>query len=210
MAMQIIDCEQGSPEWFAARAGIPTASEFKKIISVNKDAKDKKTRTEYMHKLAGEILTGEPMENYANAHMERGRAMEDEARDLYALMTDTDPERVGFIRNGDKGSSPDSLIGTNGGLEIKSALAHIQIERLNKGGLPSEHKAQVHGNIWVAEREWWDFVSYGGKKLPPFICRIHRDDGYIATLASAVKQFNEELEALVEFVRRYGQKAEAA
>jgi predicted nucleic acid-binding protein len=30
----------------------------------------------------GEILTGEPMESYSNAHMERGKAMEDEARSL--------------------------------------------------------------------------------------------------------------------------------
>jgi hypothetical protein len=202
--MQIIDCEQGSPEWFAARLGIVTASEFKTIIGVKKDAREKATRDTYMRKLAGEILTGEPMESYQNAHMERGKLMEDEARDLYAFMADVDPQRVGFIRNGAKGCSPDSLIGERGGLEIKTALPHIQIERLLKGDLPPEHRAQVQGNIWVAEREWWDFASYW-PKLPLFVTRVHRDDGYIATLSGAVNQFNEELAELVEKVRRYGQ-----
>ena len=33
MSPEIIDCEQGTPEWFAARAGIPTASEFSTVLS---------------------------------------------------------------------------------------------------------------------------------------------------------------------------------
>jgi hypothetical protein len=131
--MQIIECEQGSPEWFAARMGIVTASEFKTIIGVKKDAREKATRDLYMRKLAGELLTGEPMSSYSNSDMERGKANEDEARDLYALTASVDPQRVGFIRNHDAGCSPDSLIGDKGGLEIKDALAHVQIERLLKG-----------------------------------------------------------------------------
>lgn len=31
--MRVIDCEQGTEEWFAARSGVPTASEFSKIIT---------------------------------------------------------------------------------------------------------------------------------------------------------------------------------
>lgn len=202
--MQIIDCEQGSAEWFSARLGIPTASEFKTILSVKKEARDKATRQAYMRKLAGEVLTGEPMESYQNAHMERGKIMEDEARDLYAFMHSVDPMRVGFIRNGNAGCSPDSLIEEAGGLEIKSALPHIQIERLEAGEVPSEHRAQVQGNIWLAEREWWDFVSYC-PRLPLFVKRVYRDDGYIATLSGAVNQFNEELSELIERMRRYDQ-----
>lgn len=209
MTMQIIECEQNSPEWYAARLGIPTASEFKKIVAVNKDAKDKKTRTEYMRKLAGEILTGEPMENYTNANMERGREMEDEARSLYAMIRNCDPLRVGFIRNGNTGCSPDSLIGAVGGLEIKSALAHIQIERLDRDELPSEHRLQVQGSIWLAEREWWDFASYC-PKLPLFTKRVDRDEACIKELSASVDQFNAELHEMVEKIRRYGDVSEKA
>src|SRR5690606_94552 len=111
------------------------------------------TRAKYLRTLAGEILTGElEPDSYTNQHMERGKVQEDEAREMYAFMVDEEPQRVGFIRNGRKGASPDSLIGNNGGLEIKSALRHIQIERLQRGTLPPEHKAQVQGCIWLAER----------------------------------------------------------
>lgn len=206
--MQIIDCEQGTPEWFAARLGIPTASAFSTILSSNKEAKEKKTRTEYMRKLAGEIITGEPMESYSSVHMERGKVQEDEARDLYAFMSDCDPQRVGFIRNGERGCSPDSLVGDDGGLEIKTALPHIQIDRLLRGTLPSEHKAQVQGNIWLCERKWWDFCSYS-PKLPLFVVRVFRDEEYIKELDASVSAFNAELAALVEKIRRLDQRVAA-
>ena len=157
-----------------------------------------------MMKLAGEILTGEPMEGFSNAHMERGKAMEAEARDLYAFMADAEPEQVGFIINGAKGCSPDALIGTDGAAEIKTKLPHLQIEALLRGTLPPEHRAQCQGVLWVAEREWIDFVSYW-PKLPLFVVREYRDEAYIASLAAAVDQFNDELAALVETVRAYGQ-----
>lgn len=203
MSVEIITCEQGSPEWFAARLGLPTASEFKTVIAVKKEAKDKATRQKYMRQLIGEILTGEPAESYSNAHMERGKAMEDEARSLYAFMNDADPQRVGFLRNGQKGASPDSLLDADGGLEIKTAVPHIQIDRILRDELPSEHKAQVQGNLWVAEREWWDFLSYW-PKLPLFVKRVYRDEAYIADLTSAVDQFNDELQTVLATVRRYG------
>lgn len=198
--MEIINCEQGSPDWFRARMGIPTASEFSTVMAKGEG----KTRKTYMLKLAGELLTGEPMDSYTNVHMERGKVQEDEARDMYAFMHDVEPLRVGFIRRGNAGASPDSLIGDRKGLEIKTALPHIQIERLMKDDLPSEHKAQVQGSLWISERDTWDFVSYS-PKLPLFVKPVHRDNGYIANLAGEVEKFNSELHEIVERMRRYGQ-----
>jgi hypothetical protein len=191
MAPRIIECQQGEPEWFAARLGIPTASEFSTVMAKGKDGGKSVTRRTYMLKLAGEILTGEPMESYTNVHMERGKEQEAEAREAV------------FIVNGDKGCSPDSLIGDAGALEIKTALPHIQVERLLKGELPPEHRAQVQGVMWVAERQWLDFVSYC-PRLPLLIVRVPRDDGHIATLAGAVKEFNAELASVVDAIRTAG------
>lgn len=204
MSSQIIKCEQGSQEWLTARLGIPTASEFSTVMAKGEG----KTRKAYMLKLAGEILTGEPMESYTNAHMERGKVMEDEARDLYSFIKNIEPERVGFIRNGNAGCSPDSLIGARRGLEIKTALPHIQIDRLMRDELPSEHKAQVQGSIWISERDEWDFVSYW-PKLPLFIKPVNRDNDYIANLAGEVDRFNDELQNVVEKIRQYGKQAPA-
>jgi hypothetical protein len=108
--MEIINCDQGSEDWFAARAGIHTASEFATIMANGGGGSESKTRRTYLLKLAGERLTGEPMDSYSNHHMERGKVMEDEARRFYAFLTDHELCSVGFIRNGEKGCSPDSLI----------------------------------------------------------------------------------------------------
>jgi hypothetical protein len=198
--MIVHDCEQGSPDWFKVRAGIPTASEFATVMASGRGGGESKTRRTYMLKLAGEILTGEPMESYTNAHMERGKVMEDEARDIYSFMQDVEPEPVGFISNGNKGCSPDSLIGKAGMVEIKTKLPHLQIDVLLKDEMPPEHKAQCQGQLWVAEREWVDFVSYW-PGLPLFVKRIHRDEDYIASLSNAVDEFNAELSHMVARIK---------
>lgn len=206
--MTIIDCEQGTEAWYRARMGIATASEFKTIIGVKKVAQEKVTRRTYMLKLAGEIVTGEPMESYSNAHMERGKIMEAEARDFYAFMHDLEPIRVGFIVNGKAGCSPDSLIGDTGMLEIKTALPHVLIDKLLRHDFPPEHRAQCQGNLWVAEREWIDLAIYY-PKMPTFVVRAQRDETYITELAHAVDQFNAELTETVDRIRRFGQREAA-
>lgn len=209
MTVQIINCEQNSPEWYEARRGVPTASEFASIMSNGRGKNESLTRRTYLNKLAGEIITGELTEQATTFHMERGKIMEDEARKLYSFMTDCDPQVVGFVRNEVAGASPDRLIGDNGGLEIKTKLPHLQIDVLRRDELPEEHKAQVHGSMWVTEREWWDFVSYW-PTLPIFVKRVYRDEEYIKQIADAVSAFNDELAAVVESIRNYGHIKEAA
>lgn len=206
--MEIFDFEQQSPEWFAARAGIPTASEFATVMAKGKGGGESKTRRTYLLKLAGEIITGEPMDSYCNHHMERGRVMEAEARNFYAFMMDAEPQPVGFIRNGAKGCSPDSLLGNSGVLEIKTKLPHLLIDLILKDEFPPEHKAQCQGQLWVAEREWLDLVVYW-PKLPLFVKRVGRDEDYIKTLATAVDSFNDELRQMVERVQAYENKEAA-
>jgi len=203
--IQIIDCEQGTQEWHLARAGLPTASEFQCLLAKGRGGGESKGRATYIRTLAGQILTGEVLEGYTNQHMERGKVMEGEARDWYVFDTDYELTRVGFIRNDvfRAGVSPDSLIGTDGMLEIKTKLPHLQLEVLEDGVLPSEHKAQCQGALWVTGRQWIDFVSYW-PKLPPFRIRVVRDEPYIAALKIAVSDFNAELDALVGKYRNYG------
>lgn len=200
--MEIFDCEQRSEAWFEARKGIPTASEFATILSKGRGNAESLTRKTYMLKLAGEILTGKPMESYSNWHMVRGQEMEPEAKNLYSFMTDFDVTEIGFIRNGDKGASPDGLIGDDGMLEIKTKLPHLTIDAILKDEFPPEHKAQCQGQLWVAERDWIDLVVYW-PNLPLFVKRAARDEPYIKILAEGVEKFNDELREIVEKVRTY-------
>ena len=198
--LQIFDCEQGSPEWFACRLGIPTASRFKDVLAKGQGL----TRKKYLYTLAGERLTGDPAESYTNEAMERGHAMEAQARDLYAFAHEVEPQLVGFMRRkvGEHwiGASPDALIGENGLLEIKTKAPHLQIECLEGARLPPEHVAQVQGQLLVSGRQWVDFVSYW-PRLPLFCVRVERDDKYISELKQALDDFVGELCACVE---KYG------
>jgi hypothetical protein len=197
--MEIFDVEQNSDEWLRARMGIPTASCFSQILAKGEG----KTRRSYMLKLAGEIITGEPMEGFSNEHTERGHVLEPEARDLYAFSTGAQLRRVGFIKSGRVGCSPDSLIGEDGGLEVKTKLPHLLIELILKNEFPSEHKAQVQGTLWITKREWWDLVVYW-RGIPLFVKRAYRDEGYIGNLQGAVNAFNEELDSVVKTIRAHG------
>ena len=198
--MQIIDCDQNSPEWFAARMGIPTASMFD-LVTAKKGPRggepaSYKGRRTYMLKLAAEIITGEVADGGMSRHMHRGHEMESEVRDLYAFMNDVDPQLVGFITNGKAGASPDCLIGSDGLLEVKTKLAHFVLEIIMKDEFPAEHFAQCQGQLWVAERDWCDIAVYW-PGVPLFVKRAYRDEEYIKALSEAVDQFNEELAAII-------------
>lgn len=196
--MQIFNCDQGSADWFTCRLGIPTASRFHAVLASGKGGKESETRRKYLYDLAGEILTGEPTEGFTNGYLERGHAVEEEARDWYKFNTDHDVEQVGFCRDDllGAGASPDGLVGSDGAVEFKTRMARLQLELLEADRMPPEHVAQCQGVLWITGRRWVDFVSYS-RKIKPFKVRVERDDAYIATLKSAVDAFNAELRILV-------------
>lgn len=195
--IEVFNCEQGTPEWFACRMGIPTASEFATVLMQGqKKGEPSKTRRKYMLTLIGERLTGKPSESYSNANMQRGKEHEPEARRLYQFIRDEETTQVGFIRNGDKGCSPDLLAGNNGMTEFKSNQPHILLELHLADEVPKEHECQLQGGLWVAEREWIDFMSYW-PGLDPFIKRVYRDEKAIKSIELGVEIFNNELHELM-------------
>jgi hypothetical protein len=164
--VRIIDCEQGTPGWFAARLGVPTASEFSNIITAKKGEYAAAADT-YINTLIDEVMRPEADRSWGgNRHTDRGRELEPEARDLYAFERDLVPVQVGFVLNDDGtlGCSPDSLIGKlakpEGGLECKCPDGPTHVKWLRAGGVPDEYKAQVHGSLIVTGLPWWDFLSY--------------------------------------------------
>lgn len=195
------DIEQGTDEWFRLRAGIQTASTFALSNAKGRGKTPSKTRQTHMYKLAGERITGEPADMFTNRHMERGKEREAEARALYMLETGNPVRQVGFVRNGPYGCSPDGLVGADGLVEMKDRLAHIQIACLDQGKVPPEVMPQLYGQLLVTGRDWVDYVSHC-RGLPLFVRRIHRDESRIAEIKIGLDQFEQELEALVEKIRR--------
>lgn len=207
--LTILEMPQGSPEWFVARAGLPTASHFSTILASGRDGETSMTRTQYLNRLAGEIITGEPTEEtFQSKAMQRGKLMEADACADYVARTGRELRHVGLGINfsGLKrcGASPDALVGFDGGLETKTMRPDLMIPLLLKGSqMVPEHIAQVQGNMLVFEREWWDLKIFW-PKMPDFTVRVYRNEAYIRELWSAIQVFNHELNRLVEKLRMMG------
>lgn len=196
------DLEQGTPEWHAARCGVVTASVFHTVMAKGRTAgTPSETRKKLLYQLAAETITGEYVPTWdGNKHTERGHVMEPQVRDLYMATSEHDCRQVGFMRRGRIGCSPDTLVGDEGLLEVKTKLPHLQIEAVLAGKLPNEHTAQVQGQLLVSGRQWCDFRSYW-PGLPELRVRVYRDTAYLSTLNQELQQFIRELDALVAKIK---------
>lgn len=195
------DVAQGSPEWHVLRLGVPTASEFCKIITP-KTMQLSKQADEYANLKIAEMMTGEPQgllqPTYA---MERGKAMEVEARDAYEFTNNVTVQNGGFITDdkGHVGCSTDFLVGDDGSGEIKCLFAKSHIKHLIEQEVKPEHMPQVQGQLMIAEREWCDWWMYH-PDLPRVGIRTYRDEVYIKKLSQCIDSFrdlmNEKIEKL--------------
>ncbi|MDX9896336.1 MAG: YqaJ viral recombinase family protein [Desulfofustis sp.] len=195
MAIIVTDLEQGTPEWFAARAGIPTASSFDLILTAK--GEPSKSQEKYAHTLAGERVLGYPEESYSSDHMERGKLLEDEARELYEFLTGNTVTQVGLIYLDDRSAacSPDGLVGDDGGLEIKCPKLSTHVGYLLEDRLPADYHRQVQGSLFVSGRQWWDFMSYY-PGMRPLVVRVFPDVRFHRCLAELLANFNKLVEEI--------------
>ena len=198
--MIILTDEQGSPEWLASRLGRPSASNFGRLVTGS--GKPSSSAESYINEMIAERLTGRSKPFYTNEHMERGNALEPEAREAYEFITDFEVVETGFILHDSEefGCSPDGLVAEQGGLEIKCPSDSVHVSYLRAGKVPAKYYQQVQGCLWITGREWWDFMSYH-PEMPHLLVRAHRNEKYIKAMAEqvekAVKTIVEETERLV-------------
>ena len=185
---------QGSAEWFQERRGVPSASNFDKIITST--GKRSTQRTKYMYQLAGEKLGAITEESYQSFAMTRGIEMEAEARKLYEIAREP-VTLCGFFYVDGYGASPDGTIGEDGILEIKCPLLSTHIEYLLKDEIPTDYYQQTQGQLLVTGRKWVDFMSYF-PGLKPLIVRETPDDVFQLLLKTELDLFCEDLEKLVK------------
>jgi hypothetical protein len=197
------DLEQGSWEWAMARCGIPTASQFHRIMTPEKRGLSGAAEG-YVQELVAERLLGAPVDNeYLSQFVDRGTDLEPEARNWYAFDCEVTVEQVGFVLTDDEkvGCSPDGLVGTDGMIEVKVPNAKRHVEMI-LGGFPAK-MTQVQGGMWVCEREWCDVIAHN-PSLPNAVIRVWRDDAYIKDLRKAMGKFLAGLEKAMEQVRALG------
>ena len=196
--MRIIECEQLSPEWFQSRIGVPTASNFDKIVTST--GLPSASRKKYLYQLVGEKLGALPEEGYTNAFMKRGIELEPQAREMYAR--DVAPVvQVGFCLHDEGfGCSPDFLVNEDGMGQIKCPSLAVHVEYLIGQKLPTDYVQQVQGELLVTGRKYNDFLSFY-PNLKPLVVRCYRDEVFISRLRSELLKFIQELNELTEKLR---------
>ena len=188
-----VDCEQLSPEWFAARAGVATTSSFDRIITAT--GKLSGQSDEYLFELIAEYITGEKKQGKQTFWMERGINMEEQARSAYEFITDEEIEQVGFVYKDERrlvGCSPDGLIGDHG-LEAKCPAPITHISYLLNGVCPKTYIAQVQGSIWICKLDYWAFMSYH-PEYEPLIIKVEPDPVFQKALDQIIPAFADRLE----------------
>lgn len=195
---------QRTPEWFARRAGKFTGSRFADLMAVTKTGPSA-SRRNLLATLAVERLTGQCVETYSNAAMERGTMLEEEARQAYESHIGALCVEVDFIDHPmfpNVGMSPDGLAGDDGLVEIKCPASMAKhLDALRTGAHAEEYRWQIQGQLWVSGRAWCDAVSYDPRfpeGLRLAIKRVHRDEAAINELAAACVKAEAEVLAMVE------------
>jgi hypothetical protein len=73
------------------------------------------------------------------------------------------------------------------GIEVKAPEGKKFVLWRMQGGLPDEHKAQVHGGMVITGLRRWDFLAYCDG-YEPYLITVERDD-YTELVAQAIDQF---------------------
>lgn len=187
--MQIIDVEQGTEEWHKCRMGIPTASNFNKLITST--GRQSESLKNYAIYLASEMLVYKNDEDFKSSVMEHGIETENDAIQAYQEYSLNPVKRIGFMREKNYGYSPDGLIGKDGLIEVKCPLQKNHAKYLAENKLPTQYVQQVQGGLFVSGRMWCDFVSFhpyfkADKKL--FVKRVFRNEEFIKELDFCIKK----------------------
>lgn len=198
---------QGTQEWLQARAGALTASRAADLMAKTKTGPSA-SRGNLLTLLAVERLTGQCVDTYQNAAMQRGIDTEAEARDAYSFAHGVAVDECGFIAHPTIercGASPDGLIGDDGLVEIKCPASMAKhLDSLRTGAHATEYRWQLQHQLMVTGRAWVDAASYDPRfpdGLQLAVTRVYRDESAIADLVTEIRKADAEVQAMVAELR---------
>jgi len=205
----IVDAEQRSEMWFAARVGRATGSYADCVTAQGKKANEEAvTHRDYRVRLALERITGKSQEDdYLSSDMRRGMELEPEAILAYEAFTGNIVRRTGFLTMTEHmvGCSLDFDINNFEGFgELKCPKAAIHLEYIKARRVPPAYVKQVTHNLWVTGAQWCDFVSYNNEfpeEQQTFVVRAYRNEFDIAAYEMALQRFLAEVNITVKEIR---------
>jgi putative phage-type endonuclease len=204
---------QRSPEWFAQRAGKFTGSRFRDLMAQTRSG-PAASRANLLATLAVERLTGTCVETYTNAAMERGTALEEEARQAFEARIGEMIAVRDFIPHPtlpNCGVSPDGEFSADDGVEIKCPMSMAKhLEALRSGAHAEEYRWQIQGQMACAGWKRVHVVSYDPRfpeALRLAVTVVERDEAAIAELEAAIVAAEAEVTAMVDELINLERKA---
>jgi len=197
--MIIHHCAQLSEEWFSIRCGIPTASNFDRIVTASGAVS--RQAPAYMCELLCERILGKPLERPESKWMVRGTELESAAISAYEFHTERETQPVGIVTNDSRtiGASPDRLIDEDGILELKAPSPQVHVKYMLERCVDRDYWPQLQGQLYVTERSFTDILSFH-PEMPHVVIRVERDEKFINLLASALDTFVEKLQSNMQIL----------
>ena len=202
--------EQRSPEWYKFRLGNIMASKIKDLMTKTKYG-ESKYKENYRYELAIERLTGkQAVVVPLNDAMRNGIEREPEARDYFTNKLNLSVREVGSYTHPlieRSGASPDGIVSDGNMefcLEIKCPTMMTHARNLMAKELPSQYKHQVQWQMACSGMNGSYWVSYNPEFPEDTRMKylfVERDDKLIAEMEKAVKQFDFEVDQLVQLLK---------
>lgn len=212
----VIDTEQRSEQWFAARVGRVTGSNAGKLLAKIKSG-EAAGRRDYRVQIILERLTGKPQDSgYQNEAMRIGIEREPLAIAAYEAQTGTLLEQTGFLSHNDLmiGCSLDGHLGDfETLLSIKCRQPAAHYEFLRYGTIPVAAMAQMAHEMFITGAQVHNYVSWNpdfpdGKQLK--IITLTRDLLKVPDYEAELMKFLGEIDAEMKAVEGWQvAKAEA-
>lgn len=208
--MKLIHCDQGSPEWHAARAGCITASMFKTArAKLKRSGEPTEAALDYAFGLAIERISGVPLdEGFETWQMRRGHELEPAARLAHEASAGVIVQRAGFVTTDDGvfGASADGLIDDDAGSEYKCLIGSASLRDVLLDDDISDYVDQIQGCMWITGRRYWHFALYcpalAAANLDLTWRRVERDDDYIEALETDLMAFKAIVDENESILRR--------
>lgn len=202
-----VEAIAGTPNWYAARRGLLTASRIADALAVLKNGKPSESRRKLMFDLLAERVTGIAVDHYVTPAMQWGVDNQPHAIAAYEAETGelVGPELFVLHPTIDwAGATPDGLVGSDGLIEVKCPTTPKHLTWVMAGEVPEEHQPQMIFQLACTRRQWVDFVAYDPRvagKAQLFIRRFEPPKSEIERIEEGARRFLAELAAMSEQLR---------
>jgi putative phage-type endonuclease len=201
------DIIQRSEEWHQIRLGKIGGTDAEALLVKGKSNSGLGSGAmTILYKKLYETITGlaADEEKFLSYAMQRGMDLEPYAIKEYEAIKMVEVKAIGYVSFAEFfGYSPDGFVDDDGLIEVKCPQGPEYMRMISGGEIQSGYMAQMQWGMLLTGRDWCDFVVYNPelKQKPILIQRVNRDDNKIDALQDGMRNYLDEMEARLEFIK---------